>query len=316
MKVLGIDLGGTNVSMGVVNEEGKIVKKLTIETRVSDGFESVIQRISEASLKLIESIGGIDGVGVGSPGSIEHERGIVRFSPNFPDWIDVPLASELEKRIGVKVVVENDANAFVVGEKWFGSGKGYTDIIGITLGTGVGGGVISNGQLLRGSTGIGAELGHIVVEPNGYICGCGNHGCLETIASATGISRLAKEWKERYPKSSLVDFSAKSVMKAAQAKDPLGLKVLERVSTALGIALGNLIHIFNPQLIVIGGGVSRAGEVLLSAVKRRTRENVMRSFWGTYEIVLSDLVDDAGIYGAASMGFEEIKSQSLEEKGI
>lgn len=313
MKVLGIDLGGTNVSMGVVNDSGEIIARLTIETRVIEGFGAVVKRISEASLKLIESTGGVDGVGIGSPGSIEHKRGVVRFSPNFPDWIDVPLAPELEKRLGIKVVLENDANAFVVGEKWFGKGKGYTDIIGITLGTGVGGGVISNGQLLRGSTGIAAELGHIVVDPDGYLCGCGNHGCLETIASATGISRLAKEWKERYPKSDLRDFSAKSVMSAARDGDALGLKVLDRVSNALGIAIGNLIHIFNPQLIVIGGGVSRAGEVLLSAVKKRTRENVMRSFWGTYKIVLSDLVDDAGIYGAASTGFEEISSHSSKE---
>ena len=307
MKVLGIDLGGTNVALGIVNENGEIILKKSIETRVQDGFESVVKRISKASLELINSTGGVDRIGIGSPGSIEHSKGVVRFSPNFPGWIEVPLGEEIEKRVGVKISLENDANAFVMGEKWFGKGKGYTDIIGITLGTGVGGGVISNGRLLRGSTGIGAELGHIVVEPNGYLCGCGNHGCLETVASATGISRLAKEWKERYPQNSLKDFSAKSVMDAARNQDPLGLKVLERVSTALGITIGNLIHIFNPQIIVIGGGVSRAGDVLLSAVKKRTRENVMRSFWGTYEIVLSDLVDDAGIYGAASMGFEEIK---------
>ena len=307
MKVLGIDLGGTKVALGVVNENGEIILKKSIETRVRDGFGSVVERISKASLELMNSAGGVDRIGIGSPGSIEHSKGVVRFSPNFPGWIDVPLGPEIEKRVGVKISLENDANAFVMGEKWFGKGKGYTDIIGITLGTGVGGGVISNGGLLRGSTGIGAELGHIVVEPNGYLCGCGNHGCLETVASATGISRLAKEWKERYPQNSLKDFSAKSVMDAARNQDPLGLKVLERVSTALGITIGNLIHIFNPQIIVIGGGVSQAGDVLLSAVKKRTRENVMRSFWGTYEIVLSDLVDDAGIYGAASMGFEEIK---------
>ncbi len=308
MKVLGIDLGGTNVALGIVNEKGEIMLKKSIETHVQDGFESVVERISSASLKLISSTGSVDRIGIGSPGSIGHLSGLVRFSPNFPGWIDVPLGPEIERRVGVKVSLENDANAFVMGEKWFGKGKGYTDIIGITLGTGVGGGVISNGRLLRGSTGIGAELGHIVVEPNGYLCGCGNHGCLETVASATGISRLAKEWKGRYPQNTLDGFSAKNVMNAARNKDALGLKVLERVSTVLGIAIGNLIHIFNPQIIVIGGGVSQAGDVLLSAVKKRTRENVMRSFWGTYEIVLSDLVDDAGIYGAASMGFEEIKS--------
>ncbi|WP_036222954.1 ROK family protein [Mesoaciditoga lauensis] len=308
MKVLGIDLGGTNVAMAVVNENGEILVRKTIETKVQEGFEKVVERISKAANEIISEVGGVSKIGIGSPGSIDHKNGLVRFSPNFPGWINVPLSKEIEKRTGVGVTLENDANAFVMGEKWFGKGKGYTDIIGITLGTGVGGGVITGGMLLRGHKGIGAELGHVVVDPNGYPCGCGNHGCLETIASATGISRLAREWKERYPNSIISEFTAKAVMDAARQGDPLGVKVLEIVSQALGIALGSLIHIFNPQLIVIGGGVSRAGDVLLSAVKKRTRENVMRSFWDTYEIVLSDLVDDAGIFGAASMGFEEIKS--------
>lgn len=308
MKVLGIDLGGTKVAMGIVHEDGKIVERKTIDTRVSEGFEVVIERMAAAASELVKDVDGVDIVGIGSPGSIDHEKGVVRFSPNFPGWIDVPLAPALSEKLNLRVVVENDANAFAVGEKWFGAGRGYTDILGITLGTGVGGGVISNGRLLRGSTGIGAELGHIVVEPNGYPCGCGNHGCLETIASATGIARLAKEWKTRYPESGLEDFTAKSVFDAARAGDPLGKKIFERVTEALGISLGSMVHIFNPQIIVVGGGVSRAGKFFLDEVKKRTRENVMRSFWGTYEIVFSDLVDDAGIYGAASAGLEEIKN--------
>jgi glucokinase len=305
-KVLGIDLGGTKIAMGVVDEDGNILKRRKIDTKVQEGFQRVVERISDTINDLKKEVDDISEIGIGSPGSIDHEKGVVRFSPNFPGWINVPLSKEIESRTGISVTVENDANAFVMGEKWFGKGKGYTDIIGITLGTGVGGGVITGGNLLRGHDGIGAELGHIIVEPNGYLCGCGNHGCLETIASATGISRLAKEWRGRYPESVIKDYTAKEIMDAARDGDPLGVKVLELVSQFLGIALGNLIHIFNPQIIVIGGGVSRAGNVLLSAVKKRTRENVMRSFWDTYEIVLSDLVDDAGIFGAASIGFEEI----------
>ncbi len=308
MKVLGIDLGGTNIAMAIVNENGEILARNKVETKVHEGFARVVERMSNAAIELIEKVNGVSKIGIGSPGSIDHENGIVRFSPNFPGWINVPLAEEIEKRTKVNVSLENDANAFVMGEKWFGKAKGYTDIIGITLGTGVGGGVITGGKLLRGHDGIGAELGHIIVDPNGYPCGCGNHGCLETMASATGISRLAKEWKERYPESTIKNFSAKEVMDAARMGDQLGVKVLEIVSQSLGTALGSLIHIFNPQIIVIGGGVSRAGDILLSNVKKYTRENVMRSFWNTYEIVLSDLVDDAGIFGAASIGFEEIES--------
>ncbi len=306
MKVLGIDLGGTKIALGLVDENGKILKRKTIDTNVFEGFKSVVERMAAASQDLMKDEK-VDIVGIGSPGSIDHEKGIVRFSPNFPGWINVPLGPELSEYLHKKVVVENDANAFAVGEKWFGVAKGYTNVLGLTLGTGVGGGIICDGKVFRGSTGIGAELGHVIVEPDGYLCGCGNHGCLETIASATGISRIAKEWKERYPDTIIKNFTAKEVIDAAKAGDALGMKVFEKVTNALGISIGSFVHIFNPQIIVIGGGVSKAGKFLLDGIERKTHENVMVSFWGTYKIVLSGLVDDAGIYGAASMGFEEIK---------
>jgi|UniRef100_A0A7V3VS94 glucokinase len=307
MKVLGIDLGGTKIAMGIVDEEGKISKRKTIDTNVTNGFENIVERMAEAAKELIKN-DQIPIAGIGSPGSIDHEKGVVRFSPNFPGWIDVPLGPRLSEKLGIRVVVENDANAFAVGEKWFGVAKGYTNVLGITLGTGVGGGIICDSRVFRGSTGIGAELGHVIVKPNGYLCGCGNHGCLETIASATGISRIAREWAQRYPESGIKTFSAKEVIDAAKAGDPLGTKVFEEVTDALGIAIGSFVHIFNPQIIVIGGGVSKAGAFLLEGIEKKTHENVMRSFWGTYKIILSTLVDDAGIYGAASMGFEELST--------
>ncbi len=313
MKVLGIDLGGTKVAMGIVDNDGNISKRKTIDTKTEEGFNAVVDRIVTAANALMKGEK-IEMIGIGSPGSIDHEKGIVRFSPNFPGWINVPLGPDISSKTGIKVVVENDANAFAVGEKWFGVAKKYTNVLGITLGTGVGGGIICDDRVFRGSTGIGAELGHVVVEPNGYLCGCGNHGCLETIASATGISRLAREWKERYPNSSIKEFSAKEILDAAKQGDPLGMKVFERVTDALGIAIGAFVHIFNPQVIVIGGGVSRAGKFLLEGIEKKTQENVMKSFWGTYKIVLSELVDDAGIYGAASMCFEELKNDKTDTR--
>lgn len=307
MKLIGIDLGGTKVAMGIVDEDGNILKRQTIDTKTAEGFESVVDRISKTVIELSKDQK-IEMIGIGSPGSIDHKKGIVRFSPNFPGWINVPLGPAISSKVGLRTVVENDANAFAAGEKWFGVAKGYTNVIGLTLGTGVGGGVICDDHVFRGSTGIGAELGHVVVEPNGHLCGCGNHGCLETIASATGISRLAKEWIERYPDSSIKTFNAKEILEAAKQGDPLGLKIFDRVTEALGISIGAFVHIFNPQIIVIGGGVSRAGNFLLEGIEKKTHENVMRSFWGTYKIVLSTLVDDAGIYGAASMCFEELRN--------
>ncbi len=313
MKVLGIDLGGTKIAMGIVDENGNITKRKIIDTKTEEGFNAVVERIAESANSIMKGEK-VEMIGIGSPGSIDHEKGVVRFSPNFPGWIDVPLGPAISSKTGLKVVVENDANAFAVGEKWFGVAKGYTNVLGITLGTGVGGGIICDNRVFRGSTGIGAELGHVIVEPNGYLCGCGNHGCLETIASATGISRLAREWKERYPDTSIKEFSAKEVLDAAKRGDPLGMKVFERVTEALGIAIGSFVHIFNPQVIVIGGGVSRAGTFLLEGIEKKTHENVMKSFWGTYKIILSNLVDDAGIYGAASMCFEELGNDKVSTR--
>ncbi len=299
--------------MAIVDENGSISKRKIIDTKTEEGFNAVVDRIAKAASSVMKDEK-IEMIGIGSPGSIDHEKGIVRFSPNFPGWIDVPLGPAISSKTGMKVVVENDANAFAVGEKWFGVAKGYTNVLGITLGTGVGGGIICDNHVFRGSTGIGAELGHVIVEPNGYLCGCGNHGCLETIASATGISRLAREWKERYADTSIKEFSAKEVLDAAKKGDPLGMKVFERVTEALGIAIGSFVHIFNPQVIVIGGGVSRAGTFLLEGIEKKTHENVMKSFWGTYKIILSNLVDDAGIYGAASMCFEELRNDKVNTR--
>ena len=307
MKLIGVDLGGTTFSVGLVSEEGKILKKITQKTHVENGKEDVLRRLSEAILEVSERETA-PFVGIGSPGSIDRERGVVRFSPNFPDWKDVSLAEEIGKRTGKKVFVENDANAFVLGEKWFGAGRGYEHIVALTLGTGIGGGVITHGKLLTGKDGIGAELGHVVVEPNGPMCNCGTRGCLEAIASATAIRRFLRESYKKYSGSLVYKLAespekadAKHLFDAARMGDRFALMLRDRIVDALARAIAGYIHIFNPEVVIIGGGISRAGDVLLEPLRERVPDYLMPSFLGTYQILPSPLVEDAGILGAASI---------------
>ncbi|HCI29936.1 MAG TPA: ROK family protein [Fervidobacterium sp.] len=304
MYVVGIDLGGTFFKIGLVEvENGKIVKKIEEKTLVEEGGEKVVERMAKTVQKLAKGYD-ILGVGIGSPGSIDHDRGIVRFSPNFPNWTDFELGSLLSRFLNKPVYVENDANAFVLGEKWFGAGRGYNHIVGITLGTGVGGGVISHGMLITGKDGIGAELGHVIIEPNGPQCGCGNYGCLEAFASATAIKRMALEGKKKFPESVIFNsenIDGKAVFDAAKAGDLLGQIIVERLVNALATGISNFIHIFNPEVVVIGGGISRAGEILFEPLKKKVEHLVMPTFKGTYSIFQSPLVEEAGILGAASV---------------
>lgn len=304
MLVVGVDLGGTFFKVGLVDvETGEILAKVQRETLVHEGGRSVVQRLALAIREIVDG-SKVEGVGVGSPGSIDHDTGVVRFSPNFPDWNDFPLGELLSRETGLRVLVENDANAFVLGEKWFGAGKGYEHIVALTLGTGVGGGVVSHGVLITGKGGIGAELGHVVIEPNGPLCGCGNYGCLEALASATAVRRMALEGQRKFPESLVFkspDITAKTVFDAARAGDMLAQMIVERVVNALAIGVSNFIHIFNPEIVVVGGGVSRAGDVLFEPLRAKVEHLVMPSFRNTYRIVQSPLVEEAGILGAASI---------------
>jgi glucokinase len=206
--------------------------------------------------------------------------------------------------LGKNVYVENDANSFALGEKWFGAGIGKNHIVALTLGTGVGGGVISHGTLITGSTGIGAELGHVIINPNGPLCGCGNYGCLESYASATAIVRMATERKKKFPDSIIFKnekVTAKAVFDAARDGDRLALMLRDEVVEALAIGITGFVHIFNPEVVIIGGGVSRAGDILFEPLRKRVNELVMPTFKDTFEIIQSPLVENAGILGAASI---------------
>ncbi len=313
MKAIGVDLGGTNFAVGVVNEHGEILAKETGKTIVKDGPDAVAERLSHAINKLLASHRDVEAVGIGSPGSIDHKLGVVRFSPNFPGWHDFPLADKILERTGLQVYVENDANAYALGEHTFGVGKGHDHIVCLTLGTGVGGGVITHGVLLRGSTGIGAELGHVTVMPNGPICGCGSRGCLEAFASATALRKFVQEGFERHKDSSIYsgkrpdEVTPEDIFRCAKDGDEFAKRLVSLLTDALAVAIGTFVNIFNPELVILGGGISNAGNLLVNPVLEKVKDHVLPSMLGTFEIKLSRLGKDAGILGAASIVFERMK---------
>jgi glucokinase len=307
-KAVGIDLGGTETKIGLVDGDGDILKKEIISTDVEDGFRKVISKVGMTVLEMLKkeniSKNEILGIGIGSPGSVDRNTGIVLFSPNFPDWQYTPLTEYLEEITNIDTFVENDANAFALGEWAFGKHRRCKNIIGLTLGTGVGGGVIINDQLLVGANGFASELGHVIVQPEGPLCGCGSHGCIESYASAPNIVRQAKEYFKKFPDSyifSLSKITAKDVFDAAKKGDRVASLVLEKVTTILAIAISNYIHIFNPEYVIIGGGVSKAGSILLNPIVEKTPRYLWPSFKDTFNIELSNLIEDAGIKGSASI---------------
>ena len=302
--VFGVDIGGTTVKLGLFDTEGNVLDKWEIPTRTEeDGFK-ILPDIADSirdKMKLIDKAS-VMGVGVGAPGPIDGE-GIVHRAVNL-GWGTFSVKNTLEELLNIPVMAGNDANVAALGEMWMGGGQGYKDLIVVTLGTGVGGGIINNGKILTGAMGAAGEIGQIHVnDSEEEICGCGNRGCLEQYSSATGITRLANQLLEASSKDSVLrqgEVSAKTVFDAVKARDPLAVEVAEKFGKYLGDALAAVAGVVNPEAIVIGGGVSKAGEVLIDFIRPHYEKNV---FHGNRQVVfsLATLGNDAGIYGAAKM---------------
>lgn len=307
---VGIDLGGTAIKLAIVNSNGEIAYKESQPTQVAEGGDRILYQMDEMIVRGIEDLGlkkeDLQGIGIGAPAFLDLERGYVYEAVNL-GWKDYPLKDRLEEITGLPVVVDNDANTAALGEMWKGAGSGASDLLVITLGTGVGGGVISKGKILHGSRGTSGEIGHVtVVTKGGYRCNCGKHGCLETLASATGIVRLATDALKEGTSSTLADtlkangaLEAKDVAFAADAGDALALSVLDQVGFYLGWTLGNYAVLLNPEKIVVGGGVSRAGEVLFKPIRDYYRQYALPHLTGDIEIVAATLGNDAGVIGSA-----------------
>ena len=303
---LGVDVGGTTVKMGLFNVDGEVLDKWEIKTRTENGGEAILPDIAAAALAKLEEKGiakeEVAGVGIGIPGPI-NDAGVVPHTANL-GWGYKEVTKELEELTGLPCKGGNDANVAALGEAWKGGAAGYSNVVMVTLGTGVGGGIIINGKIITGSNGAGGEIGHIHVDDDipGY-CGCGNKGCLEQVASATGITNLANQALAASDKPSVLrtgEVSAKTVFDAVKADDELAKEIAERFGKYLGTALANITAIVDPQAIVIGGGVSKAGPILLEYIEKYYQKYCFKSCKDV-KIVLATLGNDAGIFGSAKM---------------
>lgn len=308
--IIGVDIGGTSIQSGLFDPNGHLVSTWNIKTNNKDRGSSIVEDLSQSieeklsEYQLDKSM--ILGIGIGVAGFIDRESGFIHESINI-GWRDFPLKRQMEERMGLPVLIENDANAAALGERWKGAGNGADDLIVMTIGTGVGGGVIANGEIIAGANGMGGEIGHYPLDPkNGFLCNCGKHGCLETFSSATGIVRHALEQVKRNPFGRLAqlaqkgnNLSSKLIFQLAEEDDPEATAIVNQAADALGYTIAALGVICNPVYALIGGGVSQAGELLLSKIERSFKKYALTRVSDICEIKLCTLGQDAGIFGGA-----------------
>jgi glucokinase len=313
---IGVDLGGSHVTAGVVDEDGAIKERH--ERDLEDlSFDVVIEALGAVVGAALAGAGKVAAIGVGSPGNIDPKTGIVRWSPNL-GWENAPLGPTLAKRFDVPVFVANDARCATLGEYTFGTGAGTKNFALLTIGTGIGGGIVAGGELLLGDHFGAGEIGHHQIRPtDGFICSCGKVGCFEAQASGTGLIRHAFALAPSFPKSALLDvtrdkLSSKKIRKAAQAGDGHALAAWKNYAADLALGLANIIAFLNPRRIALGGGVSSAGDFMLDAVRARVEELTTSVPRGETEIVIARLGNDAGQVGAATMAFRGGLTEKLQ----
>ena len=308
---LGIDLGGTNIVAGVVDENYKVLSTASTKTNAPRPAGEIVDDMAKVALQAIENAGltvrDMEAMGVGAPGTVDPLTGMVVYANNL-DFVNVPMAQMLKERIGEDFYIENDANAAAYGEYIAGAGKGTHNFVAVTLGTGVGGGVISDGRIYGGSNYAGAELGHVVINMDGEICTCGRQGCWEAYASATALIRQTRQAMIRYPNTlmwelcggDITRISGRTAFDAMRAGDDVGRRVVERYIEYVGIGVSNCINIFQPDVLCIGGGISKEGETLVGPIREYVKgENFARLMEKQTEIRTAALGNDAGIIGAA-----------------
>ncbi|MDI7276646.1 MAG: ROK family protein [Anaerolineae bacterium] len=311
--LVGIDLGGTQIRAVLAEADGTILARYRTRTAPEDGPEAVMGRIVAAAQTVVQQAGGQRpaGVGVGSPGPLNAWDGVVLAAPNL-GWSNVPLKATLESRLGLPIVVGNDANAAALAERRFGAGRGVDDLVYVTVSTGIGGGIISGGRLLLGRHGFAGEIGHAAVEARGALCKCGNSGCLETLASGPAIARAAAARVAAGEPSLIASLvggdldlvTAETVAAAAREGDQLATEVLRSAAFYIGVALVNLIHILEPELILIGGGVAHVGDLLFNTIRSVVRQRAIPCMAEHVRIEPAALGDDAGVLGAIALFLE------------
>jgi glucokinase len=317
--VLGIDIGGTNLVVGSVSEDGtRIVATASEPTHAEAGATDVLERLVRLAERAIaatrKEIAGAEilGVGVGAPGPLDTKRGIVLLTPNL-GWVNMPLRQLIHDRLGLPAALDNDANCAVLGEWWVGAARGARHAIGITIGTGIGGGLIVDGRLYHGASDVAGEIGHTTIDTEARRCKCGNYGCLEAYASGPNIALRAVEEMEAGAESrlralvggDLRKVTAQTVYQAAADGDELALEVVNDTAKFLGVGIGNLLNVFNPEVVVVCGGVTLAGDHLFEPLRREVARRAFKPAVNACRIVPGELAGTAGVYGAAKIFLDQ-----------
>ncbi|MEZ5344073.1 MAG: ROK family protein [Pyrinomonadaceae bacterium] len=306
--VVAADLGGTNLRVATVSEEGEVLFRTKKHTPRDESSAGIVNAIVASAKKCISNSGGgtVRAVSIAAPATVDVEKGKIIVAPNLAALNDLNIVAELENRMGIPAILENDALAAAIGERWLGASKGKNDSVMITLGTGVGGGIIVNGEIVRGADGTAGEIGHICVEPNGFECGCGSHGCIEQYASAKALVRLAREVEteaHQFPSKKVL--SSADIFRLGKKGHPAALEAFRLQGYYLGIVIGGLINLLNPEVIVIGGGAAAGWSLFINVLRDQVKLRAYRKPAERAKIVRAKLGDDAGILGAALLGFEK-----------
>jgi glucokinase len=317
LPVVAIDLGGSKIAAAIISREYQILAREYHATLASAGLASVINRIASAVKQITAAtstaLSQTCGISIAAAGAIDSKRGTVAQSPNLPGWRDVPLRGIIQERLGSRTWLINDANAAALGEHNLGAGRRVNNLIYLTVGTGIGGAIIIEGRLYTGACGSAGEIGHMTIDTNGPRCECGNVGCLETLASGKAIAREAIRRISSGEKSSLTeltdgkiaDITAREVAIAARQGDPLAGSIINNAAAYLGVGMVNLVNIFNPEMIIVGGGVASMGDLLLEPARQVVKERAFPVSAAAVRIVTTELGNDAGLLGAAHFAFKQ-----------
>lgn len=312
--VVGMDIGGTNTVFGIVDSRGNVLATDSVKTQAFLEINEYVDAVCKKLIPLINSVGGVEkikGMGVGAPNG-NYYSGTIEFAPNLPWKGVIPLAAMFEEKLNIPTALTNDANAAAIGEMTYGAARGMKDFIMITLGTGVGSGIVINGQLVYGHDGFAGELGHVIVRrENGRICGCGRKGCLETYCSATGVARTAREFLVERAEPSLLreipaeQIASKDVYDAAVKGDKIAKDIFEFTGNILGEALADFIAFSSPEAIILFGGLAKSGDYIMDSIKKSIDKNILSIFKGKTKLLVSELKDaDAAVLGASALGWE------------
>ena len=309
---IGIDVGGTNVKIALVNNNGEIVYSNTVPTYANMGYEYTVNNIKDAIKNLMietkTSKNDIEGIGFDFPGQVDCKTGVVKLAPNIPGWVNIPIGKMIEDEFGIPTRIDNDVRCAALAELKFGAGVGCQNFVCITVGTGIGSGLVINGKLVRGAANAAGEIGHIKLQmKDGPLCGCGDYGCLEAFASGPAIVAMAQEYIKGGKSAKFREMASGGeitpyiVAKAAEEGDPVAKRIFDIVGEYIGIGLTSVINLLNPEKVIVGGGVAECGELLLAPIRKTIKERAMTVAGSSVEIVSAKLGNTAGVVGASML---------------